>query len=68
MYNFLWEAVLIFTIYIYDSERKLKHFGLGILVMHKILANFVLNIFKFTFWYICIKIRKEKNLNYSPTF
>ena len=49
MYNFLWEAVLIFTIYIYDSERKSKHFGLGILVMHKILANFVLNIFKFTF-------------------
>ena len=48
--------------YIYYSQEELKHFGLEILVIHGILEHIVSNIF------ICTKIRKEKNFNYSQRF
>ena len=49
------------NIYIYYSQKELKHFGLEILVTHGILEQNVLNIFRYIFWYIYTKIRKEKN-------
>ena len=35
---------------IYYLQKELKHFGLEILVIHKILEDIVLNIFKNIFW------------------
>ena len=56
----------------YYSQKELKYFGLEILVIHGILEDIVLSIFKYIFWYIYTKIRKEKNspsfLNYSQRF
>ena len=47
------------------SQKELRHFGLEILVTHGTLEHIVLNIFKYIFWFICTKFRKEKILNYS---
>ena len=58
---FLWQTVLIFAIYISCSQIELKYFSLEILVIHGILEDIVLNVFEYIFWYICTKIRKEKN-------
>ena len=58
---FLWQTVLIFAIYISYSQKELKYFSLEILVIHGILEDIVLNVFEYIFWYICTKIRKEKN-------
>ena len=59
-YNNLYVCVKI-----YYSEKQVKHFGLETLVIYEILEHIVLNIFKYIFWYLCTRIRKEKNLNYS---
>ena len=53
---------------IYYSHKELKSFGLHILVLHEILENIVLNIFKYIFSYKWIKNRKKKKLNYSQRF
>ena len=53
---------------IYYSKKELKYFGLEILVIHEILEHIVLNIFKYIFLYICIKLKKEKKFNYSQIF
>ena len=54
----------VFPIYIYFFHKK----NWNTLVIHRILENIVLNIFKYKFWCICTKIRKEKKLNYSKRF
>ena len=48
----------------YYSQKGLKHFGLKILVMHWILEHIAFSVFKYIFWYICTKIRKEQKLNH----
>ena len=53
---------------IYYSLKELKHFGLEILVIHRLLEYIILDIFKYIFWYFCTKIRIEKNVNYSQRF
>ena len=45
----MYQTVLIFQIYIYYSQKELKHFGLGTLVIHGILKDIDLNIFKLYF-------------------
>ena len=52
--------IMIFCVKIYYSQKELKHFDLEVLVIHEILENIALNIFKYIFPYICTKIRKEK--------
>ena len=60
MYNFLWQTVLIFSIYIYDSQKEFKHFGLEILVIHRILEHIVLNILSKYFGTLVPKSEKKK--------
>ena len=38
----------------------MKHFGLEILVIRRILEYADLFIFKYIFWYKCMKMKKEK--------
>ena len=51
----------------YYSQKELKYFDLGILVIHGMLEHIVLNIFKYMFWHICTKIRKTIEL-FTKTF
>ena len=51
----------------YYSQKELKYFDLGILVIHGMLEHIVLNIFKYMFWHIYTKIRKTIEL-FTKTF
>ena len=43
----------------YNFLLELKHFGLEILVIQRLLEHIVLNNSECIFWYICTKIRKN---------
>ena len=43
----------------YTFLLELKHFGLEIIVIQRILEHIVLNNSECIFWYICTKIRKK---------
>ena len=53
----------ITNMYIYYSQKELKHLGLEILVIHGILEHIILNIFKYILIHL-YQIQKKK-LNFS---
>ena len=61
MYNFLWQTVLIFLMYILLTKRT-EAFWFRNISNAQDIRTYCFKYFKYILWYICTKIRKEKKI------
>ena len=61
MYNFLWQTVLIFLMYILFTKRT-EAFWFRNISNTQDIRTYCFKYFKYILWYICTKIRKEKKI------